>query len=193
MTSPGSIYLRTGSLYLWSPFTHFAYPSPTQPLPLTTTNLFFVSIHFFFNEVSCVSDTIQYLSSGVPKGIMVSGLSQRQIQYMFVLSQMARFPSIYGYIIFHSVCIYLYTHTHRHHIFTPSSVNGHIGCFRTSSSSKGDPPSPLLRTFHDFPLSASLVATLSLQDHPHLSFFSLISLLQLHAAHQFKYLLPQGK
>ena len=124
---------------------------------------------------------------------MVSGLSQRQIQYMFVLSQMARFPSIYGYIIFHSVCIYLYTHTHRHHIFTPSSVNGHIGCFRTSSSSKGDPPSPLLRTFHDFPLSASLVATLSLQDHLHLSFFSLISLLQLHAAPQFKYLLPQGK
>ena len=112
ITCPGPIYLRTGSLYLWSSFTNFAYPSATQPLPLTTTNLFFVSIHFFLNEVSCVSDTIQYLSSGVPKGIMVSGLSQRQIQYMFVLSQMVRFPSIYGYIIFHSVCIYLYTHTH---------------------------------------------------------------------------------
>ena len=37
------------------------------------------------------------------------------------------------------------------------------------------------------------MATLSLQDHPHLSSFSLISLLQLHAAPQFKYLLPQAK
>ena len=37
------------------------------------------------------------------------------------------------------------------------------------------------------------MATLSLQDYPHLSSFSLISLLQLHAAPQFKYLLSQAK
>ena len=42
ITSPGLIYFITGSLYLLSPFTHFAHPP--RPRPLAITSLFTVSV-----------------------------------------------------------------------------------------------------------------------------------------------------
>ena len=47
ITSPWLIYFIPGSLYLLTPFSHSPHPIP--PPPLATTNLFFVSMSFFFS------------------------------------------------------------------------------------------------------------------------------------------------
>ena len=109
ITSP--LFL-TETFYLLIFFTHFVHSS--NPIPLAPINLFSIwvlvcSFFCFVFYITLVSEIIQYLSF-FERLISLDIIPSRSV----LLSQMVRFHSFYGWVVFLCVCvcvcIYIYVY-----------------------------------------------------------------------------------
>ena len=126
ITTLGQIYFITRYLYLWPPFIQF-----TLPLrPLTTTNLFsvsmsliFVCLHVYcFCFFFCLESTCKGYNMVYSFSIWLISLSIMPSRCIHVITK-ARFHLFFknDWIIFHCmyVCMHIHTHIHTQHFFYP--------------------------------------------------------------------------
>ena len=129
---PHDIYFITGSLYLLTPFTHFAHPLP-PPLPLATTHLFCVSVSLVWvlvvNSTYKRDHTVFVFLWLISLSIMPS----RSIHVARVgkISFFLWLNNIPLWCVCVCVCVCVCTHTHI--FFIHLSIDGHrlfpcLGC-----------------------------------------------------------------
>ena len=126
ITSPWLIYFVTGSLFLLMFFTCFTCPSPPSS-SLATTRLFYDESAFLLScfFLFCFLDFEILTCKWGRTAFSLSDLFQlvECSPGPSMLSQMARFPLFYGWVISHGIYKY-------HIFFTHSFICGHLGCFQ---------------------------------------------------------------
>ena len=110
-------HLKTGSLYPLTKSPHFPKPPASGNHHST----------LYFCEWLFKDSTYRWENTGFVLSLSDWFHLAQYLQGPSILLQMAGFPSLYGWIVFH----YIHIHTHIHtpyFLYQEITVNGHLGC-----------------------------------------------------------------